>query len=47
MMMAAAALLAAKRQPSDAEIDDAVPNICRCGTYTRIRQAIHFAARQA
>jgi isoquinoline 1-oxidoreductase subunit alpha len=45
MIMAAAALLAAKPKPTDKDIDDGVTNICRCGTYTRIRQAIHVAAR--
>jgi isoquinoline 1-oxidoreductase alpha subunit len=44
MLMAAAALLAERPRPSDAEIDAAVTNICRCGTYNRIRQAIHRAA---
>jgi isoquinoline 1-oxidoreductase alpha subunit len=44
MIMAAAALLAAKPKPSDADIDLAVTNICRCGTYARIRKAIHAAA---
>ena len=45
-IMAAAALLATKAQPSDAEIDDAMKgNICRCGTYQRIRQAVHRAAQ--
>ncbi len=44
-IMSAAALLAAKPNPSDAEIDDALSgNICRCGTYVRIRKAIHRAA---
>jgi isoquinoline 1-oxidoreductase alpha subunit len=47
MMMAAAALLRQKPQPSDADIDKAIANICRCGTYTRIRQAIHLAASKA
>jgi isoquinoline 1-oxidoreductase alpha subunit len=43
--MSAAALLAKKRNPSDADIDAAMNgNICRCGTYLRIRQAIHRAA---
>lgn len=46
-VMAAAALLAGKPQPSDAEIDAAMTNICRCGTYQRIRAAIHRAAREA
>ena len=44
-IMSAAALLAHKPQPSDAEIDTAMAgNICRCGTYQRIRAAIHRAA---
>jgi len=44
-IMSAAALLAAKPQPSDADIDTAMAgNICRCGTYARIRDAIHQAA---
>jgi isoquinoline 1-oxidoreductase alpha subunit len=47
MMMAAAALLKEKPQPTDAEIDKAITNICRCGTYTRIREAIHRAAAKA
>ena len=45
MLMAAAALLAARPHPSDAEIDAAITNICRCGTYPRIRAAIHAAAQ--
>jgi isoquinoline 1-oxidoreductase alpha subunit len=45
-IMSAAALLAKRPQPVDAEIDDAMRgNICRCGTYQRIRQAIHRAAQ--
>ena len=44
-IMSAAALLSQKPQPSDAEIDDACDNICRCGTYQRIRAAIHRAAQ--
>ncbi|MBV9968682.1 MAG: (2Fe-2S)-binding protein [Xanthobacteraceae bacterium] len=44
MIMAAAALLAAKPQPGDTDIDRAITNICRCGTYARIRKAIHAAA---
>lgn len=44
MVMAAAALLAEHSKPSDAQIDTAITNICRCGTYNRIRQAIHQAA---
>jgi len=43
--MSAAALLAANATPSDADIDAAMAgNLCRCGTYPRIRQAIHRAA---
>ena len=44
MLLAAAALLAAKPNPSDAEIDAAITNICRCGTTPRIRAAIRSAA---
>jgi isoquinoline 1-oxidoreductase alpha subunit len=44
MLMAAAALLSEKPQPTDADIDAAMTNICRCGTYERIRKAIHAAA---
>ena len=44
MIMAAAALLAEKPKPSDADIDAAITNICRCGTYQRVRAAIHAAA---
>jgi len=45
-IMSASALLAGKANPSDAEIDDAMSgNICRCGTYVRIREAIKQAAR--
>jgi isoquinoline 1-oxidoreductase alpha subunit len=43
MIMAVAALLKEKPQPSDAEIDAAITNICRCGTYARIRAAIRTA----
>jgi len=46
-VMAAAALLGQKTQPTDAEIDAAMTNICRCGTYQRIRAAIHRAAKEA
>ena len=47
-IMTAAALLAAKTKPTDADIDQAMAvNICRCGTYNRIRRAIHRAAGQA
>jgi len=42
-IVAAAALLAANPHPTDADID-AIENLCRCGTYVRIRQAIHRAA---
>jgi aerobic-type carbon monoxide dehydrogenase small subunit (CoxS/CutS family) len=45
MIMAAASLLAAKPQPTDADIDAAITNICRCGTYNRIRKAVHRAAK--
>ena len=44
MLMAAAALLAHTPHPTDAEIDAAMSNICRCGTYQRVRAAIHRAA---
>lgn len=44
MIMAAAALLAEKPKPTDADIDTAMTNICRCGTYQRVRAAIHVAA---
>ena len=43
-IMAAAALLKNKPKPSDKDIDDAMTNICRCGTYQRVRAAIHVAA---
>ena len=47
-IMSASALLAAKPRPSDADIDAAMAgNICRCGTYPRIRAAIHRAAEKA
>jgi isoquinoline 1-oxidoreductase alpha subunit len=46
-IMAAAALLAANPKPSDSDIDEAMSNICRCGTYNRIRTAIHTAASGA
>ena len=45
-IMAAAALLAKTPKPTDADIDAAMTNICRCGTYQRIRDAIHVAAGQ-
>ena len=43
-IMAAAALLEQNKHPTDADIDTAMTNICRCGTYQRIRKAIHRAA---
>ena len=43
-ILAAVALLARKPKPTDADIDEAMTNICRCGTYVRIRAAIHLAA---
>ncbi len=45
-IMAAAALLATSPKPTDAQIDEAMTNICRCGTYPRIRAAIHAVAGQ-
>lgn len=46
-IMSAAALLAKKKKPTDADIDDAMSgNLCRCGTYQRIRKAIHRAAEE-
>jgi aerobic-type carbon monoxide dehydrogenase small subunit (CoxS/CutS family) len=47
MVMAAAALLRKKPNPTDADIDAEITNICRCGTYVRIREAIHQAAKNA
>lgn len=47
MIMAATALLARTPNPTDAQIDEAMTNICRCGTYPRIRRAIHRAAGAA
>jgi isoquinoline 1-oxidoreductase alpha subunit len=44
MLMAAAALLERKPRPTDADIDEAMTNICRCGTYQRVRAAIKRAA---
>jgi isoquinoline 1-oxidoreductase alpha subunit len=44
MIMAVAALLKTTPHPTDAEIDAAITNICRCGTYQRVRAAIHSAA---
>jgi isoquinoline 1-oxidoreductase subunit alpha len=45
-IMAALALLKKSGTPSDAQIDEAMTNICRCGTYTRIRAAIHATAKR-
>ena len=47
MIMAAASLLKTKPRPTDADIDAAMTNICRCGTYNRIRAAIKLAASGA
>ena len=47
MIMAAAALLKSKPKPTDADIDKAMTNICRCGTYNRVRAAIKQAAAGA
>ncbi|MDZ4371284.1 MAG: (2Fe-2S)-binding protein [Phenylobacterium sp.] len=47
MLMAAAALLARTPNPSDAEIDAAITNLCRCGTYPRVRTAIRAVAKRA
>jgi isoquinoline 1-oxidoreductase alpha subunit len=44
MILAAAALLRSKAKPTDADIDEAMTNICRCGTYGRVRAAIHRVA---
>ena len=46
-IMAAASLIASTPRPTDADIDDAMTNICRCGTYPRIRAAVHRAAELA
>ena len=45
MIMAAAALLAVKPKPTDADINAAITNICRCGTFQEVRTAIHAAAK--
>ena len=45
MIMASAALLQKNPNPSDADIDANITNICRCGTYQRVREAIHVAAK--
>jgi len=44
-ILAAVALLRKKPNPTDKDIDEAMTNICRCGTYARIRTAIHAAAQ--
>jgi isoquinoline 1-oxidoreductase subunit alpha len=44
-IMAAAALLKKNPKPTDKDIDEAMTNICRCGTYQRIREAVHVAAK--
>jgi isoquinoline 1-oxidoreductase alpha subunit len=44
MIMAVSALLAEKAKPTDKDIDDAITNICRCGTFQQVRAAIHAAA---
>jgi aerobic-type carbon monoxide dehydrogenase small subunit (CoxS/CutS family) len=47
MIMATVALLQENRNPTDADIDAAVSNICRCGTYVRVREAVRVAAKSA
>ena len=47
MIMAVAALLKDKPKPTDADIDGAITNICRCGTFQQVREAIHAAAARA
>jgi isoquinoline 1-oxidoreductase subunit alpha len=47
MIMAVTALLKAKPKPSDEDIDREITNICRCGTYQQVRQAIHSVAAKA
>ena len=47
MIMSAAALLAAKRSPSEDDVAAAMTNICRCGTYPRVKQAIVALAQKA
>jgi isoquinoline 1-oxidoreductase alpha subunit len=44
MIMAVAALLSEKPKPTDADIDEAITNICRCGTFQQVREAIHTIA---
>ena len=45
MIMAVAALLKDNPKPTDADIDSTITNICRCGTYQQVREAIHAAAK--
>lgn len=45
MIMAVAGLLARKPHPTDADIDASITNICRCGTFQQVREAIHMAAK--
>jgi isoquinoline 1-oxidoreductase alpha subunit len=45
MIMAVAALLEDKPDPTDGDIDQSITNICRCGTFQQVREAIHAAAR--
>ena len=47
MIMAVAALLKDKPKPTDADIDETITNICRCGTFQQVREAIHAAATAA
>ena len=47
MIMAAAALLKETKNPTDEQINAAINNICRCGTYARVREAIHLVAKSA
>ena len=47
MIMAVAALLREKPKPTDADIDNTITNICRCGTFQQVREAIHMAAQSA
>ena len=46
MIMSSAALLKQQQNPSDADIDREMTNLCRCGTYNRVRKAIHLAAKK-
>src|SRR5450432_2001735 len=47
MVMAVAALIKEKPKPTDADIDAAITNICRCGTFQQVREAIHMATKSA